>query len=93
MNLEKKLFSISVLIDTIPINKVGIVGVSEMSLYEKLPSDFLIQFYYEVQKMISKGLVSKNMYYELGLIITAGQEEGYYWISQKILNSTLSTNY
>ncbi|NYE04542.1 hypothetical protein F4694_001286 [Bacillus niacini] len=76
MNLEKKLFSISLLIDTIPINKVGIVGVSGMSLYEKLPSDFLIQFYYEVQKMISKGLVSKNMYYELGLIIAATSKRG-----------------
>jgi hypothetical protein len=76
VNLEKKLFSSSLLIDTIPINMVGIVGVLEMTLYEKLPSDFLIQFYYEVQKMISKGLVSKNMYYELGLIIAAASKRG-----------------
>jgi hypothetical protein len=48
----------------------------KMSLYEKLPSDFLIQYYYEVKKMISKGLVSKNMYYELGLIIAAASRRG-----------------
>ncbi|MDN3019539.1 hypothetical protein PH210_25575 [Paenibacillus sp. BSR1-1] len=47
-----------------------------MSLYEILPSDFLIQFYNEVQKKISKGLVSKNMYYELGLIIAAASRRG-----------------
>jgi hypothetical protein len=47
-----------------------------MSLYEQLPSDFLIQFYYEVKKMISKGSVSKNMYYELGLIIAASSKRG-----------------
>jgi hypothetical protein len=48
----------------------------KMSLYEKLPRDLLIQFYYEVKKMISKGLVSKNMYYELGLIIAAASKRG-----------------
>ncbi|ULT59463.1 hypothetical protein L1999_13460 [Neobacillus drentensis] len=47
-----------------------------MSLYEKLPSDFLIQFYYELKNMISKGLVSKNMYYELGLIIATASRRG-----------------
>jgi len=47
-----------------------------MSLYEKLPSDFLIQFYYELKKMISNGLVSKNMYYELGLIIAVASRRG-----------------
>ncbi|MDR4949156.1 hypothetical protein [Neobacillus cucumis] len=47
-----------------------------MSLYEKLPSDFLIQFYYEVKKMISNGFVSKNMYYELGLIIAVASRRG-----------------
>ncbi|NYE07463.1 hypothetical protein F4694_004274 [Bacillus niacini] len=47
-----------------------------MSLYEKLPSDVLIQFYYEVKKMTSTGLVSKNMYYELGLIIAAASRRG-----------------
>jgi hypothetical protein len=52
------------------------VGVLKMSLYENLPSDFLIQFYCEVKKMIAKGLVSKNMYYELGLIIAAASRRG-----------------
>ncbi|MDQ6598473.1 hypothetical protein [Bacillus salipaludis] len=47
-----------------------------MSLYEKLPSEFLIQFYYEVKKMISRGLVSRNMYYELGLIIAVASRRG-----------------
>lgn len=47
-----------------------------MSLYENLPSDILIQFYNEVKKMISKGLVSKYMYYELGLIIAAASRRG-----------------
>ncbi|TDL65099.1 hypothetical protein E2R56_24740 [Rhodococcus qingshengii] len=47
-----------------------------MSLYERLPSDFLIQFYNEVKKMSSNGLVSKSMYYELGLIIAAASKRG-----------------
>jgi hypothetical protein len=52
------------------------VGVLKMSLYEKLPNYFLIQFYYELKKMISKELVSKNMYYELGLIIAVASKRG-----------------
>jgi hypothetical protein len=47
-----------------------------MSLYDKLPSDFLIQFFNEIKKSISKGLVSKKMYYELGLIIAAASKRG-----------------
>lgn len=47
-----------------------------MSLYERLPSDFLIQFYNEMKKMSSNGIVSKNMYYELGLIIAAASKRG-----------------
>ena len=42
-----------------------------MNFYEKLPSDFLINFYNEIIKNIEKGILSKNMYYELGLIISA----------------------
>jgi hypothetical protein len=49
---------------------------SIMSFYESLPSDILIQFYKEVLKKISKGLVSKNMYYELGLIIAVASKRG-----------------
>jgi hypothetical protein len=47
-----------------------------MSLYERLPNDFLIEFYNEVKKMSSNGLVSKSMYYELGLIIAAASKRG-----------------
>jgi hypothetical protein len=47
-----------------------------MSLYERLPSDFLVQFYYEVKKMILNGVVSKHMYYELVLIIAAASKRG-----------------
>jgi len=47
-----------------------------MSLYERLPSHFLIQFYHEMKKMSSNGIVSKNMYYELGLIISAASKRG-----------------
>ncbi|MEH7490691.1 hypothetical protein [Neobacillus niacini] len=47
-----------------------------MSLYERLPNDFLIKFYNEVKKMISNGLVTKNMYYELGLIIAVASKRG-----------------
>ncbi|WML39790.1 hypothetical protein RCG19_21890 [Neobacillus sp. OS1-2] len=36
----------------------------------------MIQFYEEVKKMISNGVVSKNMYYELGLIIAAASRRG-----------------
>lgn len=42
-----------------------------MSLYEKLPTDLLLQFYQEINKIIARGPVSKNIYYELGLIIAA----------------------
>ncbi|MCH6266577.1 hypothetical protein [Neobacillus citreus] len=47
-----------------------------MSFYENLPSGVLIQFYNEVRIKISKGVVSKNMYYELGLIIAAASKRG-----------------
>jgi hypothetical protein len=47
-----------------------------MSLYERLPSDFLIQFHNEVKKMSSNGLVTKNSHYELGLIIAVALKRG-----------------
>lgn len=47
-----------------------------LSLYERLPSELLIQFYNEIKKMSSNGLVSKKMYYELGLIISAASKRG-----------------
>jgi hypothetical protein len=47
-----------------------------MDFYEKLPTDFLISFYYEMMKSIEKGLLTKNMYYELGLIISVASQRG-----------------
>ena len=48
-----------------------------MILYEKLPSDILISFYDEVLKNINKGILTKNMYYELGIIISVASQRGY----------------
>jgi hypothetical protein len=53
-----------------------IVGVTRMSLYETLPTDFLLQFYHGINKNIVKGSVSKDSYYELGLIIAAAAKRG-----------------
>ena len=47
-----------------------------MDLYEKLPTDFLITFYHEIMKNIEKGNLTKNMYYELGLIISVASQRG-----------------
>ena len=47
-----------------------------MDFYEKLPTDFLIAFYDEMMKNIEKGLLTKNMYYELGLLISVASDRG-----------------
>ncbi|MGG1680186.1 hypothetical protein ACIFOT_31375 [Neobacillus sp. NRS-1170] len=47
-----------------------------MDFYEKLPTDFLIAFYEEMMKNIEKGLLTKNMYYELGLLISVASDRG-----------------
>jgi hypothetical protein len=47
-----------------------------VDFYEKLPSDFLIAFYDEMMKNIEKGLLTKNMYYEVGLIISVASRRG-----------------
>ena len=47
-----------------------------MVIYEKLPSDILISFYDEVLKNINKGILTKNMYYELGIIISVASRRG-----------------
>jgi hypothetical protein len=47
-----------------------------MDFYEKLPADFLIAFYDEIMKNIEKGLLTKNMYFELGLLITVASQRG-----------------
>jgi hypothetical protein len=47
-----------------------------MNFYEKLPADFLNSFYNEILKNIEKGILSKKMYYELGLIISVASQKG-----------------
>jgi hypothetical protein len=47
-----------------------------MNLYEKLPVEFLIRFYNEVKMNIEKGILTKKMYYELGLIISVAHRRG-----------------
>ena len=47
-----------------------------MDFYEKLPTDFLIDFYHEIMKNIEKGLLTKNMYYEISLIISVASHRG-----------------
>lgn len=47
-----------------------------MNFHERLPSDFLIDFYHEVMKNIEKGLLTKNMYLELSLIISVASQRG-----------------
>jgi len=47
-----------------------------MELYQKLPTELLLRFYNEIVKNIEKGVLSKNMYYELGLIISVASRRG-----------------
>lgn len=47
-----------------------------MNLYEKLPTNLLIDFYNEINKNIKKGILTKSMYYELGLIIAVMDRKG-----------------
>lgn len=47
-----------------------------MDFYEKLPEDLLIRFYYEIITNIKKGILTKNMYYEIGIIISVANRRG-----------------
>ncbi|MGG3469547.1 hypothetical protein ABES02_18950 [Neobacillus pocheonensis] len=47
-----------------------------MNFYEKLPVEFLIRFYNEIIKNMEKGILTKNMYYELGIIISVANRRG-----------------
>lgn len=47
-----------------------------MDFYEQLPVDSLIALYHEKVKNIENGLLGKNMYYELGLMISAASKRG-----------------
>lgn len=48
----------------------------EMSSYDSLPADFLIAFYNDMLNKIEKGILTKNMYYELGLMISVAHQRG-----------------
>jgi hypothetical protein len=45
-----------------------------MNFYQKLPADILIAFYYELMKNIENRVLTKNTYYELGLIISVASQ-------------------
>ncbi len=47
-----------------------------MNFYKKLPTDVLLSFHSEIAMNIKKGKLSKNMYYELGLIISVANQRG-----------------
>ena len=47
-----------------------------MNFYEKLPNDVLITFYNEINKNIKKGILTKQMYFELGLIFSIMSRRG-----------------
>lgn len=47
-----------------------------MSIYEKLPVEFLIRFYNEIITNIEKDILTNNMYYELGIIISVANRRG-----------------
>ena len=44
-----------------------------MSLYEKLPANVLISFYYEILNNIERGILTDRMYEELELIYSAAK--------------------
>ena len=48
-----------------------------MNSYEKLSTKNLIDFYNEITKNIEKEILTKNMYYELGLIIAVANRRGF----------------
>ena len=47
-----------------------------MDFYEKLPEELLIRFYYDIINNIEKGILTKNMYYEIGIIIYVANRRG-----------------
>lgn len=47
-----------------------------MDVYEQLPTKFLIDLYYGILKNIENGSLSKNMYYELGLMHLVASHRG-----------------
>ena len=47
-----------------------------MEQYAELSTDLLIALYQEISKNINNGLLSKNMYYELGLMVSVASQRG-----------------
>ncbi|MTT32897.1 hypothetical protein GMB86_12860 [Terrilactibacillus sp. BCM23-1] len=54
-----------------------------ITLYEKLPSDVLTQFYFEIKNNIDKGILSDAMYQELELIKVAALKRGFTILEKK----------
>jgi hypothetical protein len=50
--------------------------MSGQNFYEKLPFELLAGFYYHIKKNIEKGILSKAMYYEIGLIESVAIRKG-----------------
>ncbi|TWD99369.1 hypothetical protein FB550_1074 [Neobacillus bataviensis] len=63
-----------------------------MSLYEKLPDDLLICFFNEVTNNIEKGILTKNTYFELGMIISVANRRGIDLIKLHDFNKILPNN-
>lgn len=47
-----------------------------MKFYEELPTDVMLQFYKEFPRNIEEGIITKNMYDEVGLIISVANKRG-----------------
>ena len=51
-------------------------GVGILSLYDRIPNDFLAGFFVEFNKNIKKGILSAAMYQEIDLIRAAADRRG-----------------
>lgn len=69
-----------------------------MNPYEEVPVEFLVLLYNQILNNINKGILSKNMYYELAIILSVANKKGiilipppdlYTVINQNILNKLL----
>lgn len=69
-----------------------------MNSYKQLTDGFLMHLYEEIWRKIKKGTLSKNMYYELGIIYTIAVSREIYlelpsdfnqMVNQQVLNSLL----
>ncbi|WP_179295634.1 hypothetical protein [Bacillus sp. FJAT-45350] len=57
-----------------------------MSLYDKLPNDVLIEFYYEISSNIERNVLTERMYVELELIDEVAKRRGITIIKKRIVN-------